>query len=65
MNSFIRFYARNPDLKNRVFRVESGEYSNRQRIYIYGLGKGIEDFAEINRDIITLSKQKAKSCILT
>ncbi len=33
------------------------------RLYVYGKGAGIDLFASLNKDIVTLSKQQAKSCL--
>lgn len=36
---------------------------NRKRLSVYGSGSNIDHFAVLNSDIITLSKQRAKSCL--
>jgi glycerophosphoryl diester phosphodiesterase len=43
--------------------LKASDNVKRKRLYVYGSGEGIEHFAELNKDLITLSKQKAKSCI--
>jgi glycerophosphoryl diester phosphodiesterase len=43
--------------------LRNSEKAKRKRLYIYGNGEGIKHFAERNKDLMTFSKQKAKSCI--
>jgi glycerophosphoryl diester phosphodiesterase len=43
--------------------LEESKFANRKRLIVYGSGEGIAYFAEKNRDLMTLSKQRAKSCI--
>lgn len=43
--------------------LNAHEFSNRERLSVYGSGVNVPKFAELNPDIVTLSKQLASSCL--